>query len=275
MAELQWRRIHLPDTTLEVAVRGAGDPVVVVQTAATADEFVPFATRPELDDHRLVLYHRRGYAGSDPVRGPGSIARDARDCRHLMAALGIERAHLVGGSYSAAVALQLAVDTPDRVHTLTLIEPPPVFTSAADDFLAATDRILEDYRLHGAAPTLDSFLSRVVSPDWRVELDRHLPGSAARAERDADTFFGTDLPALRDWSFAAEDARRITAPVLYVGGSESGPWFAEVHREVLRRFPQAQDVTVAGAGHSLPVTHPAEVAAAVGAFLRVHPLGLP
>jgi pimeloyl-ACP methyl ester carboxylesterase len=273
MSELHWRRVHLTDTTLEVAVHGTGDPVVVVQTAATADEFVPFATRPELDGHRLVLCHRRGYCGSDPVRGPGSVDRDVRDCRHLMEALGIGRAHVVGGSYGGAVALQLAADAPEHVHTLTLIEPPPVFTAAGGEFLAATDRLLEDYREHGAAPTLDRFLGRVMGPDWRAELDRRLPGGSAQAERDADTLFGTDLPALRAWCFAAEDAGRITAPVLYVGGTESGPWFEEVRREVLRRFPQAQDVAIDGADHSLPITHPAEVAAAVGAFLREHPLG--
>lgn len=273
MPELDWRRVHLPDTTLEAAVHGTGDPVVVIQTAATADEFVPFATRLELAGHRLVLYHRRGYAGSEPVRGPGSIDRDAGDCRHLMTALGIGRAHVVGGSYSAAVALQLAVDSPDRVHTLTLIEPPPVFTAAAGEFRTATDRLLDDYRVHGAVPALDHFLGRVMGPGWRADLDRHLPGGPAGAERDAETLFGTDLPALRAWRFAAEDADRITAPVLYVGGTESGPWFAQVHQEVLRRLPQAQDVVIAGADHSLPITHPAEVAAAVEAFLREHPLG--
>jgi hypothetical protein len=30
MSALRWRRVQLPDTTLEVAVHGAGDPLVVV-----------------------------------------------------------------------------------------------------------------------------------------------------------------------------------------------------------------------------------------------------
>ena len=49
----------------------------------------------------------------------------------MLDALGIGRAHIVGVSYSAAVALQLAADAPYVVHTLALLEPPPVHTPSA------------------------------------------------------------------------------------------------------------------------------------------------
>jgi pimeloyl-ACP methyl ester carboxylesterase len=60
--------------------------------------------------------------------------------------------------------------------------------------------------------------------------------------------------------------------VLHVGASDSGRWFAEL-RDLMRTWlPQAEDVVLAGADHSLTLTHPAEVAAAVAAFLRRHPI---
>jgi hypothetical protein len=43
------------------------------------------------------------------------------------------------------------------VHTLTLIEPPPVHIPDADESLAANARFIEDYRLHGSATALDRF----------------------------------------------------------------------------------------------------------------------
>ena len=92
-------------------------------------------------------------------------------------------------------------------------------------------------------------------------------------ERDADTFFATDMPALMTWSFSAEDAGRIGQPALYIGGSESGPWFAEVRELILSWLPQARDVVLQGADHSLAITHPAQVAAALRAFVREHPIG--
>ncbi|MEX5270854.1 hypothetical protein [Kocuria sabuli] len=54
MTGWEWRPVDLPDTTLEVAVRGAGEPVVVIRAAQIADEFVPLASRPELHGHRVV-----------------------------------------------------------------------------------------------------------------------------------------------------------------------------------------------------------------------------
>ena len=267
-----WQRVSLPDAALEVMVRGSGEPVVLIQTALTADELVPLAGHPDLRDHfEVIAYHRRGYARSSPVEGAGSILRDASDCRELLAALGVHRAHVVGLSYSGAVALQLAASAPDLVHSLCLIEPPPVH--AADEFRAATERLIEDCRAHGPASALDRFLRlAVIGPDWRRELERRLPGAAAQEERDAGTFFATDLPALMGWQFGPEDARRISQPVLYVGGTESGPWFAQVHDLVLSWLPQAEDVMLDGADHSLALTHTAPLAEALASFLRRHPM---
>jgi pimeloyl-ACP methyl ester carboxylesterase len=246
---------------------------VLIQTALTADEFLPLATQSALRGYQVILYHRRGYAGSSPAHGAGSIQRDARDCQELLAKLGIERAHVVGVSYSAAVALQLAAAAPGCVHSLTLIEPPPVHIPRAHEFIAANNQLIEDCRLLGSATALDLFLTRVVGPDWRQDIERRITGGVAQVEQDADTFFACDLPALLDWRFGVEEARRISQPVLYVGGSESGPWFAEVRQLVLTWLPQAVDVVLTGADHSLAITHPAQLAAAMHAFLRRHPMG--
>ena len=50
------------------------------------------------------------------------MAAHAAHCRQLMRELGITRAHIVSHSSSASVALQLALDAPEAVHTLTLME---------------------------------------------------------------------------------------------------------------------------------------------------------
>src|SRR6516162_2453879 len=91
MVDSDIRRVIVPDAALEVEVRGSGEPVVLIRTALIADEFEPIAsTLRRRADHTIVLYHRRGYAGSSPVHGPGSIPQDAIDCRRLLAELGIE-----------------------------------------------------------------------------------------------------------------------------------------------------------------------------------------
>lgn len=266
--------ISVQGAELDVNVWGSGEPIVFVQTALTADELRPLASAAALEHgYRKILYHRRGYADSSVVDGPGSVARDAADCRALLSALAIDRAHVVGVSYSAAVALRLAADAPACVQTLVVQEPPPLHTPSEREFRAANDRLMRTRRVRGAAVALDEFLSMVVGPDWRVVMDDVLPGSVTQMQRDAVTFFDTDIPALLAWQFGCADARRVTCPLLHVGGAESGPWFADVRDLILQWFPQAEDVIVEGADHTLPLTHVAELADAVAAFLRRHPVG--
>lgn len=88
----------------------------------------------------MVSYYRRGYGRSSLAEAPGSIVRDANDHRDLLSVLGIERAHIVGVSYSAAVALQLAATAPTPVHTLTVIEPPPVHVANSEEFIATNSK---------------------------------------------------------------------------------------------------------------------------------------
>ena len=262
----------MPGAQLQVSLWGSGEPLVFLQTALTADELQPLAAAPVLEGYQKVLYYRRGYAGSSPLEGPGSIPRDAADCVALLQELDIKRAHVVGLSYSGAVALQLASEAPEIAHSLTLIEPPPVQTRSAGEFRAANDRLIQSRRQQGPAVALDEFLTFLIGPDWQKVAEDQLPGSSDQMRRDTVTFFDVDLPALLNWEFEREDASRIKCPVLYVGGTDSGAWFAEVRELMLSWLPHAEDVLVEGAGHSLALTHSAQIADALLAFLRHHPM---
>lgn len=265
------RTVAVPGGSLEVLDWGSGEPVVFIQTALTADELRPVAVDTRLDGYRRILYYRHGYAGSSSVDGPGSITRDAADCAALLAALDIDRAHVVGLSFSGAIALQLASDTPSLAHSLTLIEPPPVHTPSSAEFRAANDRLIASRRDHGHQAALDEFLTMVIGPDWHQVTEEQLPGASGQMRHDTRTFFDVDLPALLAWQFTPEDASRIQCPVLYVGGSHSGPWFAEVRELVLGWLPHARDVVIEGADHSLALTHVLEIAETMAIFLRRDP----
>jgi pimeloyl-ACP methyl ester carboxylesterase len=265
--------IPIPGAQLEVADWGFGEAIVLVQTALGADELLPLAHQPALAGYRKLLYHRRGYAGSSPADGPGSVVRDATDCRALLTALGIERAHIVGYSYSGAIALQLAAAAPECVHSLILLEPPPVHAPSAPEFRAVNDRLIERRRAEGPEAALDEFLTLVIGRDWRRAVEEHVPGAAAQMQQDVATFFDADLPALLDWEFSVVAARRIGCPVLHIGGTESGQFFADVRDLILDWLPHAEDVMIQGADHTLALTHAPEVADALVAFVRRHAIG--
>ncbi|KAB7739781.1 alpha/beta fold hydrolase [Nostocoides sp. F2B08] len=265
------RLVEVGRLELEVHDVGTGEPVVLVQTALTADELAPLADHLVAHGaYRAILYHRRGYARSSPVQGPGSVVRDAADCRNLIDALGLGRVHIVGYSYSGAVSLQFAADAAKYVQTLTLIEPPPVHVPSSADFRAANARLQKVRQVYGPDTALAHFLNQVIGPHWRAEVEQRLPGAAEQMQRDSTTFFDTDLPALMSWRFDVEDARRISCPVLHVSGTDSGPWFAEVRKLVRTWLPQTEDILLTGADHSLPLTHTPQIADALADFLGRH-----
>ena len=82
-------RARTDGAELEYEVAGTGEPVVFIHGAFIADTFRPLLTEPSLTDHyRLILYHRRGYAGTSRVSVPISVARQAVDCWALLHHLG-------------------------------------------------------------------------------------------------------------------------------------------------------------------------------------------
>ncbi|CAN5152654.1 hypothetical protein BH23CHL1_BH23CHL1_20440 [soil metagenome] len=141
---------------------------------------------------------------------------------------------------------------------------------SAPQFFAAMASIMETYHAGGPAGALEDLMTLVDGSDWRSTVDQRVPGASEQMEKDAATFFESDWPALRAWQFGAGDARKIGQPVLHIGGSDSGMFFAEV-RELIRAWlPQTEDVVLTGANHSLAITHPADVTAALVAFFQRH-----
>src|SRR5262245_53235056 len=118
------QRVAFAGNEIEYETVGAGEPVVFVHHGAGADWFTPLLKEPALlGRFRLVHFHRVGYAGSSRLAGPLTFDQEASRFHGFMHELGITRAHVVGHSASGCMALQFALDVPDAVHSLALLEP--------------------------------------------------------------------------------------------------------------------------------------------------------
>lgn len=76
-----------------------------------------------MEEARITTYDLRGHGYSDMPPKGYTTADLAADLCHLLDTLGIERAHIVGHSFGADVALHFAILYPDRVERLVLAEP--------------------------------------------------------------------------------------------------------------------------------------------------------
>jgi pimeloyl-ACP methyl ester carboxylesterase len=267
-------RATLEDVELEYEVVGTGEPVLLIGHVV-ADALAPLTTEPALTGYRLVRYRRRGFGGSTHTPPPVTIAQHAADAAALLGYLGLAPSHVVAGSSGGCVALQLAVDHPQSVATLALLEPSLLSLPRAQGVLAKVAPALDAYAAGRATDAVMLFFSAVSGLDPKgceAMFARTLPGGIAAGVDDVDTVFGAELPALSAWSFGTAEAARITVPVLSLVGSETDPlWFdtATLLRVCLR---DVEEHTIDGAGHFLQLQQPEPVARAIGDFLARHPV---
>jgi pimeloyl-ACP methyl ester carboxylesterase len=270
---------HLGGVDLEYAVEGVGEPVVLVHAGVVADFFAPLVgPLARSGRFRVVHYHRVGYGGSSrPGMGDAGLAEQARQCQALLQQLEVERAHVVGHSSGGLIATQLALDAPEVVGTLALLEPVDLEVPSAAEFgQQVLGPAFQRYAMEDKEGAVDAFMRGVCSPDYRPLLDRVL-GSAAfqQAVTDADTFFGAEAPAVMQWHWDQVDPSRLSQPLLAVVGADSdriSPFSTEGHQALLRRFPQAEPYVLPGATHLLQLQKAEDLGAALTDFFDRHPL---
>jgi len=272
------RRAHVNGVDLEYEISGAGEPVLLV-SPVLADGFRPLATEPSLANrYQLVTYHRRGWAGSTHTPPPSSIADHAADAGALLDHLDIPRAHVVGHSSGAAVALQLALDRPDMVRTLALLELSLLAVPSASEFMKQVGPAFEAYGAGQHEKAVAIFMSAVSGLEWeacRDLLDAEVPGAVPQAIQDADTFFGIELPALGAWTFGAEQAARISQPVLSVLGTATQPLWIEVASVLRSWLPRVEECRIHDVGHLLHIQRAKPVAECLAGFVSRHLLVQP
>ncbi len=260
---------------LEYELRGEGEPVLLIHGALIEDTFLPLLGEPALSDYRLILYHRRGYGRSARLAGPFSIADHAADARALLEHLGVDRAHVVGLSGGGVIAMQLALDAPERVHSLVLLEP--ALGSHFRSGLSLRDRFyfmlaLARAALGNPASAADAFLRYAGGPDWREQIALTLPGGADQAARAGRGFFEVELSSVSAFEWNGDRAARISQPVLWIHGGQSVLSVDIAERLVPTWFPEAEFVVIPDATHMLPMHKPRAVAEAVARFLPKHGL---
>jgi 3-oxoadipate enol-lactonase len=231
---------------------------------------------PSLSRYRLIRYHRRGYGGSlHAPAGVQNVAQHTADALSLLHHLGVSRAHIVGHSLGAAVALQLALYARRVVHSLSLLEPPLGSAPGADEAAALLRPILERYQRGEKAEALDDFC-RMSGGDYRKAVAATL-GKAAldQAAADVNTVFASDLPAGLEWQFERDQARHITAPVLLVVGDETIPYFQSSHDSLAQWFAAPQQTVIFRTTHLLQIANPGGVADGIARFLARYPMPKP
>lgn len=221
------------------------------------------------DDLSILAFDLPSHGKSGVWDRTGNVHDVATD---MARGLIIERMDLIGHSFGATVALRIAVESPELVRSLTLIEP-VYFAAAMED----DPGMLAEYKRDSAA--LDAAFAsgdereaaRVFNRDWgdgtpwhtlpermrehMTRLVHYVPASAAFLHHDS-------AGLLNEGRMAG-----ASMPAVLIEGDQSPPMSAKVAVSLEKRLPDVTRVVVEGAGHMLPVTHPDAVAVPVRALL--------
>jgi len=252
-----------PGVALEVPATGRGDSVVLLPGFGT--DVAAFARQlPALESSFRVLgVNPRGVAGSDaPPADAYDVARMAED-----AACAFDgRAHVIGASLGAAVALELALAHPGRVRSLVLVTP---FVAASPRLIAVLDawcRLAAEAGPEALASALVPwFFGAATLANERMRA-RNVRGLTEIFARVPAATLVRQAAGLLAWSGTrCADLGGISVPALVVAGADD--LLTPDAAAVARAIPGAEFLLVPGAGHAVALENYEAVNEAILAHL--------
>jgi pimeloyl-ACP methyl ester carboxylesterase len=269
-------RITMDDgVELSVEVAGEGPGLLLVHGFGGAKEDFADHVAALSATHMVVIFDHRGHGESDKPADVAaySLARLRADTLGVADAVGLTRFRVLGHSMGGMVVRRIAIDHPERVDALIMMDTAPGPIGALDpgQIDAAAQYVLE----HGKA-ALKELLEANGPLDnpahQRVLRDR--PGYQEFNDRkwaDLSEFMWAAMA--RQLAHQPDDLdamRALAMPVLVIVGALDTPFLAP-SRAMADAIPGAQLAVIPDAGHSPQFENPAAWYDALAAFLASVP----
>ena len=273
--------VDAPRCRLRVLEIGSGEPVLLVHGTVGPGSWASLA--PELDGFRLLVLDRPGWGLSTPVDFRGA---DYGRCvgellRGTLDALGLDRAHVVGGSIGDVWALRLAQLHPSRVGRVALLGAGPLVPEAGVPgiirliaspagavlvrLLTSPARVRTMLRGAGHGASLDAGQIPDVFVEWRASAARET--GAMRHERAMVRAIVDGRSYRPGLTFADDELAAIRTPALMVYGTEDHVGSVDVWQRFTGMLADAELEVIEGAGHMPWFDDPAAVGERVQRFL--------
>lgn len=234
--------------------------------------------------YRVLIPDQIGFCKSDkPREAQFSFAMLADNTARLMAARGIERAHVVGHSMGGMLAMRFAMLFPARVDRLVLVNPLGLVDRQAQGVpYAGVGTLLAEERQASFESIKRYQLANYYHGQWRPEYDRWvamLAGMSRGAGREDVALAAAKTSEMILAQPVAHELGRIAAPTTLLIGTLDGTAFGKARASAsirasirpipavapaaARRIRGARLVTLDGLGHSPQVEAPARFEAAL------------
>ncbi len=234
------------------------------------DHLVPLLS----DSFRVVIFDFPGSGYSDRPDRPYSIAMYEDVVVGVMDALGIERAHIAGGSQGANVCFGVAARYPERV--LRLVPWAPGSAWPASPWIADAGWLIAGYLPF-------QWMASYQSTFWYAEDDPQGPALLAETFRYYEEVGGPGFTRMY-WDIALDTVRRslydvapeVDRPTLLCWAEhDKTPYMASGIARIGELLPHGEVVLFEDSPHAIANTFPEQLVARLREFLTREESGLP
>ncbi|HEY7922119.1 MAG TPA: alpha/beta fold hydrolase [Vicinamibacteria bacterium] len=261
---------------LALLARGSGPDVVLVHGAlGDYRQWEPIGSTLSRDYHVVAVSRRFHWPNACPGGGVDyTFEAQSADLDALLQSLG-RPAHLVGHSYGAGVALLTALNHPELLRSLTLVEPPfdgPVPPSASGfaSERASRKSMVAAVQASARAGAVERAAEAFI--DW-VQEGRggfhRLPLTIQEGLRANAATVGPTSAAPAPLVPCGR-LRTLRLPVLILRGEQTRPWYRLIAEATASCIPDAESAIIPAAGHMAIVENPSGAAGLVAGFIARH-----
>ena len=256
--------------TVELAAQrlGEGPPLIVLHGLFGSGRNWTAVSRKLAERRSVHLLDLRNH-GESPWHAEMSYPLLAADVAAYMDREGIAQAEIMGHSMGGKTAMTLALNEPERVTTLVVVDIAPVAYAHSHDGLVASLRGLDLGSLGRRAEADERLLEAIPDSVIRGFLLQNL------VTRDGGFAWRLNLAAIADCMAALltfpepDPGAFYDDPTLFLGGAESDYVLPEYRPAILNRFPSAEIDHLEGTGHWPHAEQPAAFLERVSDFLEL------
>lgn len=247
---------------------GSGAPVVLLHAGVADRRMWSGQSKWLCQEYRAVAYDRRGFGQTAHADERYS---HLRDLIAVLDAISSDAAILVGCSQGGRIAIDCALELPDRVRALVLVAPAVSGAPDDDDYPPPIQAMVRELERAEEAGDLDrinaieahAWLDGPLSEEGRVggevrRLFLDMNGIALRSEP-----LGTEIEP----PSAIDRLHRIEAPTLLIWGDLDFPDVQQRCRQIATAFPNVRACELPGTAHLPNLERPAEFDRELRAFL--------
>jgi pimeloyl-ACP methyl ester carboxylesterase len=243
---------------VHVAEAGAGTPVVLVHGNFASRRWWAEQLSDPPDGLRLIAPDLPNFGASDPLDAPITIDAYAGALARILDALELPAAVLVGHSLGAAVVERLAVERPERVLGLLLIDgAPPAGLPRPEEHYALLSGFVGDR--DGLAAALAPMVGAAPPPYWELLLDDAMAMNPAAFEGNARALGQAPLP---------DPPAGFDAPVLVLHGGQDPLITGDMAVATANHWPAAHLEPWPDVGHSPQIEAPDRFSGLLTAFAK-------